>query len=352
MTAQTFGGRTEPLAAGRAAGEVLAWSRSLVLPALRRAVDQLPPSMRAVAEYHHGWRDEYGNPVLENGGKAIRPALVLLAAEAVGGTPADAVPAAVAVELIHNFSLLHDDVMDRDTTRRHRATAWTVYGVSAAILAGDALQALAVDVLAASGHPRALEAIRTLGDATVALLDGQAYDLDFESRSDVVVSEVELMARGKTGALLGASTALGALYGGGSDLQVEAMRGYGAELGLAFQHVDDLLGIWGDPAVTGKAAHSDLVNRKKSLPVVRALNAGVPASAELAELYAGSHEMNPETLARAAFLVDAAGGRAWSQAQADELHTQALVHLGEASPTARAAVELGTLAQLVTHRDH
>ncbi|USX52672.1 family 2 encapsulin nanocompartment cargo protein polyprenyl transferase [Lentzea sp. HUAS12] len=343
---------TEPLAAGRPSGELLAWSRSLVLPALRKAVDQLPPAMRTIAEYHHGWRDEYGNPVLENGGKAIRPALVLLAAEAVGGTAGSAVPAAVAVELIHNFSLLHDDVMDRDTTRRHRATAWTVFGVNAAILAGDALQALALDVLAASGHPRTLEAIRTLNDATVALLEGQAYDLDFETRDDVRVSEVERMSRGKTGALLGASTSLGALYGGGSDEQVEAMRGYGTELGLAFQHVDDLLGIWGDPAVTGKVAQMDLVNRKKSLPVVRALNAGVPASAELASLYFGEHEMNAETLARAADLVDQAGGRAWSQTQADELHTQALVHLGEASPTARAAVELGTLAQLVTHRDH
>ncbi|MFD4674389.1 family 2 encapsulin nanocompartment cargo protein polyprenyl transferase [Lentzea sp. NPDC058450] len=343
---------TEALAAGRPSGEVLAWSRSLVLPALRKAVDQLPPSLRAVAEYHHGWRDEYGNPVLENGGKAIRPALVLLAAEAVGGTASSAVPAAVAVELIHNFSLLHDDVMDRDTTRRHRPTAWTVFGVNAAILSGDALQAVAVDVLAASGHPRSLEAIRTLGDAVVALLDGQAYDLDFETRNDVSVAEVERMARGKTGALLGASTALGALYGDGSDGQVEAMRGFGAELGLAFQHVDDLLGIWGDPEVTGKAVHSDLVNRKKSLPVVRALNAGVPASEELGVLYLGSQEMDAETLARAAHLVDLAGGRAWSQTQADELHTQALVHLGEASPTARAAVELGTLAQLVTHRDH
>lgn len=352
MTAETFGEMTEPLAAGRPSGEVLAWSRSLVLPALRKAVDQLPPSMRAIAEYHHGWRDEYGNPVLENGGKAIRPALVLLAAEAVGGTASAAVPAAVAVELIHNFSLLHDDVMDRDPTRRHRATAWTVFGVNAAILAGDALQALAVDVLAGSGHPRALEAIRTLGDATVALLEGQADDLDFETRSDIQVFEVERMARGKTGALLGASTALGALYGGGSDRQVEAMRGYGAELGLAFQHVDDLLGIWGDPAVTGKVAQTDLVSRKKSLPVVRALTAGVPASAELASLYFGEQEMNAETLARAAHLVDLAGGRAWSRTQAGELHTRALVHLGEASPTARAAVELGTLAQLVTHRDH
>ncbi|WP_197288942.1 family 2 encapsulin nanocompartment cargo protein polyprenyl transferase [Nocardia sp. NRRL S-836] len=324
----------------------------MVAPALRRAVTQLPESMRVIAEYHFGWRDEHGNPVLENGGKAIRPAMVLLAAEAVGGKAAAAIPAAVAVELIHNFSLLHDDVMDGDETRRHRATAWTVFGVNAAILAGDALQALAVDVLAASGHPRALEAIRTLGDAVLALLDGQAHDLDFETRTDVAVTEVVTMALGKTGALLGASTALGALYGGGSDEQVESMRGYGTQLGLAFQHVDDLLGIWGDPAVTGKAAHTDLHSRKKSLPVVRALTADTAASAELASLYFRSGELSADELAAAAALVDSAGGRAWSQDQADELHTEALRHLGEASPTARAAVELGTLAQLVTHRDH
>ncbi|MFI6095412.1 family 2 encapsulin nanocompartment cargo protein polyprenyl transferase [Lentzea sp. NPDC051213] len=352
MTAEMSSGMTEALAAGRSAGEVLAWSRSLVAPALRRAVGQLPESMRTIAEYHFGWRDEHGNPVLENGGKAIRPAMVLLAAEAVGGTAAAAIPAAVAVELIHNFSLLHDDVMDHDETRRHRATAWTVFGVNAAILAGDALQALAVDVLAASGHPRALEAVRTLGDAVVALLDGQAYDLDFEVRTDVKVDEVITMALGKTGALLGASTALGALYGGGTDRQVESLRGYGTQLGLAFQHVDDLLGIWGDPSVTGKAAHMDLHNRKKSLPVVWALTSGSAASAELASLYFRDAELWPADLARAAALVEAAGGRAWSQTQADELHTQALVHLGDASPTARAAVELGTLAELVTHRDH
>ncbi|MGZ3144128.1 family 2 encapsulin nanocompartment cargo protein polyprenyl transferase [Lentzea chajnantorensis] len=343
---------TERLAAGRPAGEVLAWSRSLVTPALRRAVSQLPESMRVIAEYHFGWRDEHGNPVLENSGKAIRPAMVLLAAEAVGGKAAAAIPAAVAVELIHNFSLLHDDVMDGDETRRHRATAWTVFGVNAAILAGDALQALAVDVLAASGHPRALEAIRVLGDAVVALLDGQAHDLDFENRTDVVVPEVVTMALGKTGALLGASTALGALYGGGTDGQVESLRGYGTQLGLAFQHVDDLLGIWGDPAVTGKAAHTDLHSRKKSLPVVRALTAGTPASEQLAALYFRAGELSAAELALAASLVDSAGGRAWSQEQADELHTRALLHLGESSPAARAAVELGTLAQLVTHRDH
>src|SRR4051812_3690428 len=127
----------EVLTHARPATEVLRWSRDLVDPALRAAVDTLPSSTRRVGAYHLGWQDEHGAPVTTPGGKAIRPALVLLSAEAVGGTASSAVPAAAAVELVHNFSLLHDDVMDHDRTRRHRSTAWTVFGVGEAILAGD-----------------------------------------------------------------------------------------------------------------------------------------------------------------------------------------------------------------------
>ncbi|GLZ31704.1 dimethylallyltransferase [Lentzea sp. NBRC 105346] len=343
---------TEVLAPGRPATEVLRWSRGLVDPALRAAVDRLPVSMRRISSYHFGWRDEHGRPANADGGKAIRPALVLLAAEAVGGSAVDAVPAAVAVELIHNFSLLHDDVMDRDTTRRHRPTAWTVFGTNGAILAGDALQALAVDVLAASGHVRALEAIRALGDSVVALLEGQADDLDFETRGDVTVSECVEMARGKTGALLGASCSLGAMYGGGTPAQVHHLRGFGESLGLAFQFIDDLLGIWGDPAVTGKSAHSDLESRKKSLPVVHALGSGTPAGARLAELYHCDAPLEVPELALAAELIEAAGGREWARQRAEELLAEALHHLGSAAPIGRAAVELGVLANLVTKRDH
>ncbi|TWP46909.1 polyprenyl synthetase family protein [Lentzea tibetensis] len=338
--------------AGRPAGEVLAWSKAQVDPAARAAVDRMPESMGRIAAYHFGWCDGAGNPTRADGGKAIRPALVLLAAEAVGGLAPDAVPAAVAVELVHNFSLLHDDVMDGDTTRRHRPTAWTIFGTNPAILAGDALQTLAVDVLAASEHPRALDAIRSLGDAVVALLDGQAADIDFETRSDVSVPEVITMARGKTGALLGAACALGALFGGGTPEQVLHLRGFGESLGLAFQFVDDLLGIWGDPAVTGKSAHSDLESRKKSLPVVHALESGTSAGARLGALYHRQEPLSAAELALAAELVDAAGGRAWAQQQADELLTVALDHLGSISPTPRAGAELAALAQLVTRRDH
>lgn len=361
---------------GRPAHEVLAWSRDLVGPTLRSAVETLPVSMRRIAGYHFGWLDEHGRPAEGGGGKAIRPALVLLSAQAVGGSPQAALPAAVAVELVHNFSLLHDDVMDGDLTRRHRPTAWSVFGVSAAILAGDALLTLAFDVLGADDRPSAQQGARVLGAAVLDLVEGQSTDTAFESRDDVGLAECVSMAEGKTGALLGGACALGALSGGGDAEQVDCLRGFGHRLGLAFQLVDDLLGIWGDPAVTGKPVYSDLRNRKKSLPVVAALTSGTPAGDELAELY--RHSRAPETtaapaerrdtgvgpapaphtdstdatLVRAAELVETAGGRAWAQARADDLLGESLDRLASANPVPSTAVELTALARLIAHRDH
>ncbi len=340
---------------GRSAREVLAWSRTTVEPALRGAVGTLPSAMRRIAGYHFGWWNEHGQREEANGGKAIRPTLVLLSAQAVGGVPAAAVPAAVAVELVHNFSLLHDDVMDGDVTRRHRPTAWRVFGLNAAILAGDALLTLALDVLAASGHPAATDGIRMLSAAVQDLVEGQSADLNFERRTQIELAECLRMAERKTGALMGCACAVGAAFGGGSPEQIEQLRGFGQHLGLAFQHVDDLLGIWGDPTVTGKPVYSDLRSRKKSLPVVAALTSctltlGTLAGSELAKLYHRDQPLSDTDLVRAAELIDIAGGRAWSQAQVDDLLAQAMRDLQSASPAPRAARELGALARLATHR--
>jgi geranylgeranyl diphosphate synthase type I len=349
---------------GRSAHDVLAWSRMTVEPALRAAIDTLPPAMMRIAGYHFGWWNEHGQPEKAPvktpekapektpGGKAIRPTLALLSAHAVGGVPTAAAPAAVAVELVHNFSLLHDDVMDGDLTRRHRPTAWSVFGVNGAILAGDALLTLALDVLAASGHPAATDATRTLSAAVQELLDGQSADLDLERRAEVELGECLSMAARKTGALMGCACAVGALFGGGDVEQVEGLRRFGMHLGLAFQHVDDLLGIWGDPAVTGKPVYSDLRSRKKSLPVVAALTSDTSAGRELAALYHRDQELSGTDLVHAAELIDIAGGRAWSQTQADDLLARAMRQLPLVSPTARAVAELGALARLATHRDN
>jgi len=337
--------------AHRSAHEVLSRSRAGVGPALRAAVDRLPDSMRVIAGYHLGWWDEHGRPSGAEAGKALRPALVLLAARAVGGSAATALPAAVAVELVHNFSLLHDDVMDGDTTRRHRPTAWTVFGVNAAILAGDALLTLALDLLAGSGHPAAARSIRVLAEATQRLHDGQAADLSFEDRADVRLDECVRMARNKTAGLVGAACALGALFGGGDDAQVERLRLFGEDTGLAFQFADDELGIWGDPAVTGKPAHSDLANRKKSLPVVAALTSDTPAARELHALYRAGGPLSGPDLVRAAELVEAAGARDWGRERADELLERALGSLRAGTPDEAAHRDLAALARLAIHRD-
>ena len=343
---------TDVMAVARPAHEVLAWSRRLVEPALQTAVDTLPLSMARIAGYHLGWGDEYGHPVRVSGGKAIRPALALLCAQAVGGTAGKAVPAAVAVELVHNHSLLHDDVLDGDLIRRHRRTAWSVFGVSPAILAGDALLVLALDVLAGSEHPAAADAIRMLTAAVQELLNGKNADLFLEQCAEVEVAECLRMAEGKTAALIGCACALGALFGGGRAEEVASLRSFGMHLGLAFQYVDDLLGIWGDPAITGKPAHSDLCSGKKSLPVVAALTSETSAGRELAALYCRDQPLSGTDAAHAAELIDVAGGRAWSQAQADDLLAQAMRELDSASPVPRVAAELGALARLATHRDH
>ncbi|NEA26205.1 family 2 encapsulin nanocompartment cargo protein polyprenyl transferase [Actinomadura bangladeshensis] len=334
----------------RSADGILRWSRRLLDPALRDAVEAVPGEAARIAAYHFGWRDEHGRPAEGPAGKAIRPALALLAAEAAGGTAAAALPAAVAVELTHNFSLLHDDVMDGDPTRRHRPTAWTVFGTNAAILTGDALLAAAYEVLAEDGSPAVAHAVRVLSRAVLDLVEGQCADLAFEDRDDVTLDECLAMAGRKTGALMGASCALGALYGGAASAEVESMRAFGQCFGLAFQLADDLLGIWGDPAATGKPVHSDLHNRKKSLPVVAALTSGTPAAAELAGLYFRGAPLTPADTARAAALIESTGARDWATGHAARLLAEARDHLAGAAEA--PAAELLTLVRLSTQRDH
>ena len=334
-------------ATGRPAHEVLAWSRSLLDPALRDAVASLPASMRQIAGYHLGWWDACGSPTDGGGGKAIRPALALLSAAVVSGAPADAVPFAVAVELVHNFSLLHDDVMDGDDFRRHRPTAWRVFGLGNAILAGDALLTLAFEVLrgfdrAGDGQPLAI-----LCATIQALIDGQHADIAFESKNDVDLGDCVRMAQGKTGALLDCACSLGALAGGGSPEQVAHLSRFGSRLGLAFQVVDDLLGMWGDPASTGKPAHSDLRNRKKSLPIVAALTSGTAEGDELARWFQREQATAVPELVRAATLVEAAGGRQWCQSRLEALQADALRHLLLVQSTGWASAELITLLSMV-----
>ncbi|WEO95402.1 family 2 encapsulin nanocompartment cargo protein polyprenyl transferase [Streptomyces sp. FXJ1.172] len=340
---------------GQEALALLERTKALVDPELRAALESLPDSMRRIALYHFGWQNTDGTPAAGNGGKAIRPALVLAAAEALGGPAARAaaVGAAVAVELVHNFTLLHDDLMDRDTSRRHQPTAWTVFGDTDAILAGDALLALALRLLAEDTHPAGGPAAARLANCVVELCAGEHTDTDMEHRApdEVTLDEVLAMAEAKTGALLGCACALGALYAGAGPEEVAALDGFGRQVGLAFQLIDDVIGIWGDPERTGKPAGADLAARKKSLPVVAALTSGTEAAAELAELYGKPYVTgDAEGIARTALAVERAGGRDWAQAEAADRMARVMQELARAVPDPEAAGGLLALAEFVTRR--
>jgi geranylgeranyl diphosphate synthase, type I len=307
---------------GREAADALQRARELTAPALRAAVERLDPTCREQAAYHLGFLNTDGSPG-PGGGKAVRPALALLSAEAAGAPATVGLPGAVAVELVHNFSLVHDDLMDGDIERRHRPTVWARWGATAAILTGDALLALAQEVLLEATSPHAQAAGRALAASTRTLIRGQAEDVAFERRSQVGVDECLAMAAGKTGALLATSATIGALLAGAPCDLVAALDTFGAELGMAFQLVDDLLGIWGDPAVTGKPVLSDLRSRKKSLPVTYAVRHGGAAGAELARWLAAPEEPTEDGLHRAAALVADGGGREWAIAEARRRHERA-----------------------------
>ncbi len=332
----------------------LVLERTAVLtdPALRAAVDRLAADLATPARYHFGWVDHKGHPDPKSRpGKGVRPTLALLSAEAVGATPKVALPGAVAVELIHNFSLVHDDIVDDDPRRRHRPTVWKVYGVGDAVIVGDALMGLALQLLLEQPTTASAAAAADLTRATMDMIAGQYMDMSFHRRPLVTVEECWEMVSLKTGALLAHASAVGAILAGAPDPVVEALRRFGRQLGLAFQAQDDLLGIWGDPAVTGKPVGNDLRERKRSIPVTVALCSGSQAGAELASLYAQDH-LNESDLARAASLVEEAGGREATQAAARDRLLRAAEALSTVDLAPAPAGEMLELAQFVVNREY
>jgi geranylgeranyl diphosphate synthase type I len=338
---------------------VLARARHAVQPATVAAVERLIPELQSTAAYHLGWCDERGRPTAnDSGGKGVRPALALLSAEAAGAEARVGVPGAVAVELVHNFSLLHDDIIDGDRERRHRPTVWALHGVGPALILGDALLTLAHQTLQSA--PRTAQPAPTvaacsaatteLTDAVAAMIAGQADDMAFESRSDITVDECLAMSARKTGALLSCAASIGALLAGAPPSAIEALRRHGADLGVAFQAVDDLLGIWGDPKRTGKPRGSDIVARKKSLPIVLALaDAGADAD-ELRSLLVNG-PLDEPAIARATELVERCGGRLATEEIARRHLEAAMCALDTAELEARPCAELAELAHFVVDRE-
>ncbi|RJQ12325.1 MAG: polyprenyl synthetase family protein [Dehalococcoidia bacterium] len=302
--------------------------RAHVREEMRAVVGGSADGLYAWMRYHLGWEDIEGRPEQTSGGKMLRPVAVLLAAEACGARADQAVAAAVAVELVHNFSLLHDDVEDRSDFRRGRANLWTFAGDAQAINTGDGmftLARLAAYRLLDAGVPaeRVLAAMRELDEACLRLVEGQYLDISFETRIDVTQEEYWRMAAGKTAAMFAAPFAMGAAIAGAEPRVIEGFRAFGYHIGLAFQAVDDILGIWGDSALTGKPVGDDLLSRKMTCPVIAALDAGGDASALLRRAY-GQPARPGEDVTPLAELVAQTGARALTQTMAEREETAAL----------------------------
>lgn len=299
---------------------------------LRSALAEQRLPMYDMLRYHLGWIDQNGSPLPGSAGKALRPTLCLLACEAIAGDYRQAAPAAAALELVHNFSLIHDDIQDNDRERRHRPTVWSVWGVPQAINAGNAMHlvaSLALFRMAQDGVAagKVLGAQRVLEQSCLAMIEGQYLDLCFESRLDIAERDYLQMIERKTGALMACSLEMGALLGSEDDRVVQGFRELGRNLGLAFQVRDDYLGIWGNQEDTGKPLGSDVRRGKKSFPVVCALErARGPARECMAGVYRGK-SIDEAGVTAVMEILDSVGAQSETQRMAERYRDQALAVL-------------------------
>ena len=279
--------------------------------------------------FHRGWWDADGARRHGGAGKALRPALVLLSAAASGSDPDSALNAALCVELVHDWSLIHDDVMDEDAERRHRPTLWAEFGTAHAVLAGDLILTLGLQMAAGLGS----SGLQIITDTLEELCLGQWTDLDSTGNEVVTVQEALATAAGKTGALLSAACQLGARVDGTTHKeQVHHYAKFGRELGIAFQAADDLLGIWGDPDRTGKPVAADIAARKRTLPVCAALSSGHSSADELTAILKSPQALTSKEIAHAASLIELTGGREWTEALVNDRTMLALTDLAAAKP--------------------
>lgn len=209
--------------------------------------------------------------VLKQGGKRIRPAMTLMACNLFSDDVQQAVMPAVAIEVFHNFTLLHDDVMDKADIRRNQPTVHKKWSENVAILSGDAMQVLAYQYLAQSRQDLLSSLLQVFSDTALQVCEGQQYDMNFETRSDVSIDEYRQMITLKTAVLLAASLKTGAICGGADKQNAEALYNFGISLGLTFQILDDWLDVYSDPKVFGKATGGDILTGKKTFLLITAL---------------------------------------------------------------------------------
>jgi geranylgeranyl diphosphate synthase type I len=327
---------------------------------LKRQVSRLDePRTKVFHEmltYHMGWTGEGAGA--QATGKRIRPLITLLSVASINnkedGKRTDinwlhAVSIAAAIELVHNFSLVHDDIQDNSELRRGRKTAWVKWGAPMAINVGDALFVIANQAaLSLKEHYPAEMVVRAsslMNDCCLELTQGQFLDMSYEERTDLKIDDYWPMIGGKTSALLSVCTQIGALLGYAQEKEIELYRLFGYNLGLAFQVQDDILGIWGNEALTGKSAASDLVEGKNSLPVLFALEKNGD--------FARRWRQGPITaneVATVAAMLENEGGKAYAEKMSEELTQKALGYLNEADPQGEAGEAILGLANMLLKR--
>lgn len=307
--------------------------------------------MFGMMQYHMGWVGATFEVDEVPAGKRIRPLLCLLSCAAAGGDWQQAVPAAAAIELLHNFTLIHDDIQDNSPTRRGRPTLWQLWGIAQAINSGDAMFALAHTALYRLGDRGVdaaivVEAARRFDQTCLLLTQGQYHDMHFETRDDVAVGEYIRMIGGKTAALLALCGELGALVAGADESTTAHYGEFARDLGMAFQVKDDILGIWGDEVAIGKSAATDVETRKKTLPVLF----GLEQNGKLRKLY--RHEEDGERfVAKVVALLDEVGARDYAQQQAERYSASALHNLEATGAEGEAGRALLELANMLLQRE-
>ena len=323
---------------------------------LRSIIEGSTVSTQSLLMYHMGWKDIDGADANLGRGKSLRSSLCLFSCESIGCDVRTAAPAAAAIELIHNFSLIHDDIQDGDIERRHRPTLWSIWGRAMGLLAGNSMRLHAdstmLNSLSSNVPPdRLIQALVKLTSLYLEMIEGQYLDMDFETQQYVRSDQYLHMTSKKTGALLEAAMYLGAYLGGGNTSQVNALSQYGRLLGISFQARDDFLGIWGDPKLTGKPAGSDIRRRKKSLPVIFCMETANPSQRAILDDLYKSEEISTPDVELITKIMDSLGAMEYTQSVVVEKGIEALAHAQQADIKPEALRELNDLIEFMINRE-
>jgi geranylgeranyl diphosphate synthase type I len=337
-------------------GEILKNYTPAIETYIKNTLADAPEFLGGVVRYHFGWVDQNFQPARTESGKMLRPVICLLVFDALTGSYKNAMPAAAAIEMIHNFTLLHDDIEDNDRERRGRPTAWTVWGKPLAINAGDYLYTLAFQTLfKLDGFPaeRIFAVQRLIADSCLVLTMGQDLDLRFEQSQTVTPAMYIDMVYKKTGALLEASVLAGALLATDDVHIIAGYRQFARNIGIAFQIQDDILGIWGDSAKTGKSTDNDLRRKKKTLPVLYTIEQATGSRLDqLRALYASDQPLTDEQINFVRDSLARVNARDYAQQAADSYIEKAFAGLNDINVATEPQQNLEKIARFLIDRSH